>query len=111
MERDDFPNSKITDYYQFYSDWNWVMAVITKIVNINRFNSTGQRFRFNSNRCAKYNMNDQDKPYKIRINGVLITEPRPNISIDSFDELQGTYQAIVEFITWYNSNYTKLDII
>ena len=87
----------------YHADWNWLMEVVNKISMINHNDKNKQRFIFNTNRCAKYNINENDKPIKIRIKGVMINFPRPFIEIDSFNELEGTYLAVIEFINWYNN--------
>lgn len=89
---------------KFHSDWNWIMEVRDKILSINSYINVGQRFIFNINACAKYRKNENDKPYKVRIKGVLITEPRPFIEVNSFDEKEAVVKAINQFLIWHNGN-------
>lgn len=90
------------DILRYHSSWDWLMPVVEKISMTNHGNKDGQRYIFNTNRCAKFHLNELDKPIKIRIKGVYITYPMPFIEINSFSELEGTWLAIVEFIKWYN---------
>ena len=87
---------------KYHSNWNLLMSVVKKISMINHGSNDGQRYIFNTNRCAKFHINEYDKPIKIRIKGVYITYPMPFIEINSFDELEGTWLAVVEFIKWYS---------
>ena len=92
---------------KYHSSWDWLMPVVEKISMINHGSNDGQRYIFNTNRCAKFHINENDKPIKIRIKGVHITYPTPFIEINSFDELEGTWLACVEFIKWYSCQKEK----
>ncbi len=89
--------------FEYHSSWDWLMPVVNRISMINHGNKDGQRYIFNTNRCAKFHINENDKPIKIRIKGVYNTYPMPFIEINSFNELEGTWLACVKFIKWYNS--------
>ena len=91
----------------YHKSWDWLMPIVEKISTINHGSKEGQRYIFNTNRCAKFHINENDKPIKIRIKGVMITYPMPFIEINSFDELEGTWLAVVEFIKWYNEKCSK----
>lgn len=97
-------NAFMSTQLKYHKSWNWLMPIVEKISTINHGSKEGQRYIFNTNRCAKSHINENDKPIKIRIKGVMITYPMPFIEIDSFNELEGTWFAIVEFIKWYNQN-------
>jgi len=86
---------------KFHSDWNWIHEVIDKIISINNYSPKGQRYRFNSNRSSKHNRNEFDKPFKIRVTGILL-ENLKSFSVDSFNEKEATIQVIDQFIDWYN---------
>lgn len=88
----------------FDSDWSWIMEVRNKILSINQFSSTGQRFKFNIYGCAKCKKDDQDTPFKVRIEGTLSSEKSPLIEINGFDEKEAVVQAIWEFLNWYKEN-------
>ena len=102
-------NHRVCDFdgLKYHSSWDWLMPVVEKISMINHGSNDGQRYIFNTNRCAKFHINENDKPIKIRIKGVHITYPTPFIEINSFDELEGTWLACVEFIKWYSCQKEK----
>lgn len=88
---------------KFHSDWNWIMHVINKMISEEH---NGLRFRFNTNRCKKYQISESDKPYKIRIISIIKevnSEPISfkDIKIDSFYEKEGTIEALNQFLIWY----------
>jgi hypothetical protein len=91
-----------TIHLKFHSDWNWIMEVRNKILSINQYSETGQRFTFSLNATTKFRKNENDKPFKVRVKGVSISYPRPFIEVNSFDEKEAVVQAIWEFLQWYN---------
>ena len=97
-------NAFMSSQLKYHKSWNWIMFIVEKISTINHGSKEGQRYIFNTNRCAKSNINENDKPIKIRIKGVIITYPMPFIEINSFDELEGTWLAVVEFIKFWNKS-------
>lgn len=87
---------------KYHSSWDWLMPVVEKISMTNNGDGSKQRYFFNTNRCAKFKENVNDKPIKIRIGGVCFNYNAPNIKINGYDEKECTWLAVIEFIKWYN---------
>lgn len=73
---------------KFHSDWNWLMQVIEKIESFE-----------DENRCSKYNV-------EIQQSFVSIIDNQTSDFIydrDANTKLEAVYNAVVEFINFYNS--------
>ena len=69
------------DELKFHSDWNWLMEVVEKI------ESLGYRIEIVKHICRIYLSNKET---------IIISENTPKI--------EAVYNAVVEFIKWYNEN-------
>ena len=72
---------KLQDFeLEFHSDWNWLMEVVEKI------ESLGYRIEIVKHICRIYLSNKET---------IIISENTPKI--------EAVYNAVVEFIKWYNN--------
>lgn len=71
----------------YHTSWNWLMPVVEKIESLE-----------DENRCAKYNFNCVQSFVEIIDNETS----EEIIEIDLDNKFDSTYQAIVQFIEWYN---------
>ena len=69
------------DALKYHEDWNWLMEVVEKI------ESLGYRIEIVKHICRIYLSNKET---------IIISENTPKI--------EAVYNAVVEFIKWYNEN-------
>lgn len=72
---------------KYHSSWDWLMSVVEKIENFE-----------DENRCAKYNFNCVQSFVEIVDNETS----EEIIEIDLDNKFDSIYQAVVQFIEWYN---------
>jgi hypothetical protein len=76
------------DYLLFHLDWNWLMQVVDKIESFE-----------DNNRCAKYNINIEQSFVEIIDKNTDDTI----VETDADTKTQATYNAVIEFIKYYNN--------
>jgi len=83
-----FCHPKNSGHYKFYSSWNLLMPVVDKIEEL------GYDTKIERN-------NDDDCHYT-----EIFNMPNANDCIcpDGNSKIETTYNAVIEFITWYNKN-------
>lgn len=74
---------------QFQEPWAWLMTVVEDI----------ESFK-DDNNCCKYNVNIQQCWVEIIDN----ENSDEIVAVDGYDKKAATYNAVVEFIKWYNKN-------
>ena len=74
-------NGYFIDELKYHEDWNWLMEVVEKI------ESLGYRIEIVKHICRIYLSNKET---------IIISENTPKI--------EAVYNAVVEFIKWYNEN-------
>ena len=80
------------EYEDFHSDWNWLMQVVEKIENTE---VVGQVFNIQINRNKTHILYaPANYPNEKWFENLILKEGK--------DKILNTYQAIVEFIKWYN---------
>lgn len=85
----------------FHFSWSMLRPVIEKILNLNLSESTGiHRVYFNTFRCRKDNPEEPD--YKVRIYSDF---KDLEIKTEGNEEIKVTYEAIIQFIRWYNEKH------
>ena len=77
------------DELQYYTSWDWLMPVVDKIESFE-----------DDHRCCKYNVNIQQCWVEIIDN----ENSDEIVAVDGYDKKAATYNAVVEFIKWYNKN-------
>jgi hypothetical protein len=76
------------DYLLFHLDWNWLMKVVDKIESFE-----------DNNRCAKYNINIEQSFVEIIDKNTDDTI----VETDADTKIEATYNAVIEFIKYYNN--------
>ena len=74
---------------QFQESWAWLMPVVEEIESFE-----------DNHRCCKYNVNIQQCWVEIIDN----ENSDEIVAVDGYDKKAATYNAVVEFIKWYNKN-------
>lgn len=88
------------DKMLFHSDWNWIMEVKSRIVNLQLSVSPSiHRLYFNTFACKKNH--DEEFVYKVRIHSDF---KELEFKSESNDEKEAVVQAIWNFLNWYNEN-------
>lgn len=79
--------------FKFYDNWQWLMPVCKKIMDMIRVENFQTVFWFNTNQYR-----DETYEKSVEIIGAIM----------SFD-IERTYYAVVQFIKWYNETIKKND--
>ena len=86
-------NKPITNFY-YHSDWNWLMEVVEKIESLPTMKDNGNFF------------------FEIHQDSVTVfNSTRMDIIIEVIGQgsrINNTYQAVIEFIQWYNQETISL---
>lgn len=86
-------NKPITNFY-YHSDWNWLMEVVEKIESLPTMKDNGNFF------------------FEIHQDSVTVfNSTRMDIIIEVIGQgsrINNTYQAVIEFIQWYNQETKSL---
>lgn len=82
---------KWTNYLMFDYQWNWLMPVVEKIENLEYLNRMG---RFNVNAIN----------FEENYTCVIKDNEQPFIQVEGEDKRTATYNAVIDFIEWYNEN-------
>ena len=74
---------------EYHHSWSWLMPVVEEIESFE-----------DDHRCCKYNVNIQQCWVEIIDN----ENSDEIVAVDGYDKKAATYNAVVEFIKWYNKN-------
>ena len=86
-------NKPITNFY-YHSDWNWLMEVVEKIESLPTMKDNGNFFfEIHQDSVTVFNSTRRD----------IIIEV-----IGQGSRINNTYQAVIEFIQWYNQETKSL---
>ena len=75
---------------KFHSDWNWLMEVVEKIESLEIFDRMG---RFNIN----------TKNFDENYTSFITDKDEDFIQCEGETKIKAVYNAVVEFIKWYNN--------
>ena len=78
------------DELEFHTDWNWLMQVVEKIESLEIFDRMG---RFNIN----------TKNFDENYTSFITDKDEDFIQCEGETKIKAVYNAVVEFIKWYNN--------
>lgn len=93
------PHACVFSELRFHSSWDWLMPVVEKIESLNFTDSDGEEYSFDVTiRYGDVTIEDEDstrKNFHIHKHGT------------DGNKLNAVYEAVIEFIEWYNVNKLK----
>ena len=83
-------NGYFIDELKYHEDWNWLMVVVEKIESLEIFDRMG---RFNIN----------TKNFDENYTSFITDKDEDFIQCEGDTKIEAVYNAVVEFIKWYNN--------
>ena len=83
-------NGYFIDELKYHEDWNWLMEVVEKIESLEIFDRMG---RFNIN----------TKNFDENYTSFITDKDEDFIQCEGDTKIEAVYNAVVEFIKWYNN--------
>ena len=83
-------NGYFIDELKYHEDWNWLMVVVEKIESLEIFDRMG---RFNIN----------TKNFDENYTSFITDKDEDFIQCEGDTKIEAVYNAVVEFIKWYNT--------
>ena len=83
-------NGYFIDELKYHEDWNWLMEVVEKIESLEIFDRMG---RFNIN----------TKNFDENYTSFITDKDEDFIQCEGDTKIEAVYNAVVEFIKWYNT--------
>ena len=90
MEERGLYNGYFIEDLKYHEDWNWLMVVVEKIESLEIFDRMG---RFNIN----------TKNFDENYTSFITDKDEDFIQCDGDTKIEAVYNAVVEFIKWYNN--------
>lgn len=91
------------DELQFHTSWDWLMPVVDKI-NAIEYGDYITEFSITKDNVRLVTQVNSKVRKKLKLNNKVLNVNIYYFDVENLSKIEATYQAVVQFIEWYNEN-------